>query len=339
MNLLMLAPLYDNKGQVRYFIGCQIDVSSLIEGGRGLESFATLLARDRSEERFGDSLDQDPKRILGDFGAMLNGEESTIIKSKSRPHSFSDEGLRSPLRSGTAMSGSVRAPRRRLGMDDEPSSDRHLWPHPSLGHSGRLPGVYQNVSDRSAHVPNPKTTPANNPTSQYLLVRPYPSLRITFTSPALRIPGLLQTKFLERIGGPENVREGLLDSLAHGTGVTAKITWLSSIQGNVEGKPRWIHCTPLLGSDEKVGVWMVVMVDKEEITGQLHRAAPSQDISGYPMSRPGSVLMASPSQRGAASPRFTGNKLYAEYLRREGRPGTSDSETERREVDHQFRDF
>jgi PAS domain S-box-containing protein len=87
MNLLMLAPLYDNKGHVRYFIGCQIDVSSLIEGGRGLESFATLLARDRAEDRFGDSLDQDPKRILGDFGAMLNGEESTIIKSKSRPHS------------------------------------------------------------------------------------------------------------------------------------------------------------------------------------------------------------------------------------------------------------
>lgn len=42
MNLLMLAPLYDNKGHVRYFIGCQIDVSSLIEGGRGLESFRDL---------------------------------------------------------------------------------------------------------------------------------------------------------------------------------------------------------------------------------------------------------------------------------------------------------
>jgi PAS domain S-box-containing protein len=155
MNLLMLAPLYDNKGHVRYFIGCQIDVSSLIEGGRGLESFATLLARDRSEDRFGDSLDQDPKRILGEFGAMLNGEESTIIRS--RPQTFSDEGIRSPLRSGTAMSGSVRAPRRRLGMDDEPPADRHLWPHPSLGHSGRLPGVYQNVSNRPPHDPHEKT--------------------------------------------------------------------------------------------------------------------------------------------------------------------------------------
>ena len=64
---------------------------------------------------------------------------------------------------------------------------------------------------------------------------------------------------------------------------------------------------------------------------------------------PGSVAMGSPSQRGAASPRFTGNKLYAEYLRREGRGGgsrggdeeerISEEARERREVDHQFRDF
>jgi hypothetical protein len=61
--------------------------------------------------------------------------------------------------------------------------------------------------------------------------------------------------------------------------------------------------------------------------------------------------MGSPSQRGAASPRFTGNRLYAEYLRREGRGGAgaggageeeermSEEARERREVDHQFRDF
>ena len=58
--------------------------------------------------------------------------------------------------------------------------------------------------------------------------------------------------------------------------------------------------------------------------------------------------MASPWQSGAASPRFTGNKLYAEYLRREGKGGElgegegvrmSEEARERREVDHQFRDF
>jgi PAS domain S-box-containing protein len=155
MNLLLIAPLYDNKGAVRYFLGCQIDVSSLIEDGRGLESFANLLARDRSESRFGDSLKKDPKHMLGEFGAVLNDEEANIVKNRTR--SFS-EGL--TTRPGTAMSGSVRAPRRRLGMDDA-VSDRHLWPHPSLGPSGRLPGVYQNVScaTHSTTSPQPQTNP------------------------------------------------------------------------------------------------------------------------------------------------------------------------------------
>lgn len=145
-------------------------------------------------------------------------------------------------------------------------------------------------------------------------MRPFPSLRITFTSPALRIPGLLQTKFLDRVGGPSHVREGILDALSHGTSVTAKISWLThsaapgnGVQGSMEGKPRWIHCTPLLGSDEKVGVWMVVMVEHEEVTGQLNRMTSTND---RPMSA---------AQYGAASARFTGDKLYTEYLRREGK--------------------
>lgn len=181
---------------------------------------------------------------------------------------------------------------------------------------------------------------------QYLLVRPYPSLRITFTSPALRIPGLLQTKFLDRVGGPQHVREGILDALAHGTGVTAKISWLTNSGANgdrhsssLEGKPRWIHCTPLLGSDEKVGVWMIVMVENEEVTGALnsHRAAAGG--------------MASPIQMGAASSRFTGDKLYEEYLRREGQDvgsirsprsqhgGSQVSMRERRAAENSFKDF
>jgi hypothetical protein len=152
MNLLLIAPLYDNKGHVRYFLGCQIDVSSLIEGGRGLESFANLLARDRSESRFGDSLQKDPKHMLGEFGAVLNDEEANIIKNRTR--SF-NEGI---MRPGTAMNGPVRAPRRRLGMDDA-TSDRDLWPSPNLGPSGRLPGVYQNVSASSVPIKQTKPPP------------------------------------------------------------------------------------------------------------------------------------------------------------------------------------
>lgn len=96
-----------------------------------------------------------------------------------------------------------------------------------------------------------------------MLVRPYPSLRITFTSPAMRIPGLVQSRFMDRVGGPQHIREGLLDALTHGVGVTARISWLMhSVRANrnsTQGKPRWVHCTPLLGSDKNVGVWMIGM--------------------------------------------------------------------------------
>ncbi|TKA69048.1 hypothetical protein B0A55_08719 [Friedmanniomyces simplex] len=358
MNLLMTAPLYDNKGAVRYFLGCQIDVSSLVEGGRGLESFSQLLARDRSDSRFG-GRQKDARHALGELGQMLSEDESNMIKSRSRRGSEDTTGAGGAGAGASSSSAALpssshrpaRGGRKFLGMDDT-AAERGLWPHPSLGPSGRLPGVYQS----------------------YLLVRPYPSLRITFTSPALRIPGLLQTKFLERIGGPLHVREGILDALSHGTGVTAKITWLThsasaglpgeresvgSFSGQMQGKPRWIHCTPLLGSDERVGVWMVVMVESEEVTGMLNqRSSQQQQQLGGDGGGPGS------SHLGAASPRFTGGKLYAEYLRREGRPPAvgeggsqyeggsqrsqrggkesvrgSHREREREEVDDQFRDF
>lgn len=276
MNLLMIAPLYDNKGAVRYFLGCQIDISSMIENGRGVESFAQLLAQDRTQSRFGGRTDKDPNSLLGDLKLLLNHEEMANIGQRARNQSV-DMGRTTPQ-------SPSRAGRRLLGMEEP----ERLWPSPSLGPSGRMPGVYQN----------------------YLLVRPYPSLRITFTSPALRIPGLLQTKFLDRVGGPQQVREGVLDSLAHGMSVTAKISWLTGAGGQnfnmpSEGKPRWIHCTPLLGSDDKVGVWMIVMVENEEITGTLNARSNLNEGPGSPM--------------GAASARYTGHKLYTEYLRREGK--------------------
>lgn len=34
-------------------------------------------------------------------------------------------------------------------------------------------------------------------------------------------------------------------------------------------RARYISCTPLLGSDDQVGVWMVVMVENEVVTGSL----------------------------------------------------------------------
>ena len=86
------------------------------------------------------------------------------------------------------------------------------------------------------------------------------------------------------------MREGLLDAFESGAAVTAKVTWLPHGQEN-EGmtngdsrpssrrggpppdqagaRTRYISCTPLLGSDDQVGVWMVVMVENELVTGSL----------------------------------------------------------------------
>ncbi|PNS19835.1 Phototropin-2 [Sphaceloma murrayae] len=283
LNLLMIAPLYDNKGTVRYFLGCQIDASSMIEHGRGFESFERLLAKDRVDSRLGHRQSKRPAEILAELSAMLNNDELTTLRNAT--HGITEESRTAtpPPSSRQAKNG-----RRILGMDDDAPSERALWPDQSLGPSGRLPGVYQN----------------------YLLVRPYPSLRITFTSPALRIPGLLQTKFMERIGGPPHVREGILDAMSHGTSVTAKINWIPLGADRQAGgaRQRWIHCTPLLGSDDKVGVWMIVMVENEEVTGRLNRISLE---SGRNTPRPAETAKS-----------FTSERMYQDYLRHEGRSET-----------------
>jgi hypothetical protein len=46
-NLLICSPLYDDKGAVRYFISAQVDVTGLVEEGRGVESFRQLLQKDQ----------------------------------------------------------------------------------------------------------------------------------------------------------------------------------------------------------------------------------------------------------------------------------------------------
>jgi hypothetical protein len=225
----MVSPLYDNKGCIRYFIGCQIDITNLIDQGRGIDSFQRLLAKEHAERRFGDVVKKRSSLALGDLGHMLNAEEIDLLKSSMAENSGESPSPSVRLRQNTA--------RRHLVM--EQLQEQNLWPLRHLGPS--LPGVYQN----------------------YLLVRPYPSLRITFTSPSLRIPGLAQSRFMTRIGGPEHLRESILEALQEGVSVTAKVSWLASAgntgvgAASAVGKPRWVHCTPLLGSDYRVGVWMV----------------------------------------------------------------------------------
>jgi len=135
INLLMVAPLYDNKGRVRYFIGCQIDITNLVDGGRGLESFRRLLAQDKIRCTFGLGSRKSSLSALDELGHFLNEEEVRSVLQRSSDNT--ESGRTTPARPGTA--------RRYIGMDDP--LEQEMWSAPHYGPSGRLPGVYQNVGD------------------------------------------------------------------------------------------------------------------------------------------------------------------------------------------------
>lgn len=107
---------------------------------------------------------------------------------------------------------------------------------------------------------------------QYVLVRPFPSLRILFASPSMRTPGLLRTPLFSKLGGSPQTLDMLLTAFQDNASITAKLRWLPdmSMSQDLPGLPpileedqehlRWMRATPLLGSDDKVGVWICVFV-------------------------------------------------------------------------------
>ncbi|KAI4247761.1 MAG: hypothetical protein L6R40_001347 [Gallowayella cf. fulva] len=216
VNLLMIAPLCDSRGQIRYHIGAQVDVSGLVKDCTDLESFQQLLSE------------------------MLNmGELETVRRFGGKMHRESyDEEEEIPRNGG---------PHRPRLLLQEPTADLGI---PSNRLSGKLSGIFQH----------------------YLLIRPYPSLRILFASPTLRVPGILQSPFMNKIGGSSRVRDELTSALAEGRGVTAKVRWVS--RADEEGRNRWIHCTPLVGSNGQIGVWMVVLVDDDQGLSRRFKQAP-----------------------------------------------------------------
>ena len=143
LNLVMMAPLMDHHGTVRYFIGCQIDISHLLEGGKGLESFKYLLDKDKEaiQKPLPDPLDnRPPLKVLRELGSLLNDEEIEVVHSQNRRNSIDSGRSSTPTRANNPPATA----RRYVGMD-EPIGDSNFWPPSAFGPSGRLPGVYQNV--------------------------------------------------------------------------------------------------------------------------------------------------------------------------------------------------
>jgi hypothetical protein len=275
MNLLMTSPLRDSHGTIRYFIGAQVDVSGLVRDCTDMDSLQRLADELNANTPKASPSTTSPhlaphKDEFQALTEMFNASElSTVRVHGGRMHSQTVD----PISDGHTSEAGTRAsdrPRLLLAENSDPELEPTPFPgrvHPSasldatLSSSGRLAGPY----------------------THYLLLRPAPSLRILFASPSLRVPGMLQSPFLERIGGSSRVREELEHALAEGRGVTAKVRWLSKFSEG-EGRSRWIHCTPLLGSNGNVGVWMVVLVDPSEGGGGQRRwrvAPPVGKVGGF----------------------------------------------------------
>ncbi|RAK94062.1 white collar [Aspergillus costaricaensis CBS 115574] len=231
MNLLQCAPLCDSHGRVRYFIGAQIDVSGLVMDGVQMESLRDL---QKQQMRDGVEVAEAPIGIqrdeFRDLSELFSPRELKVTQ---------DIGgsLFQPMTS-PALRNSFRTRWSVAEGEESVEADGIREKDTKMGTA--LVGVYEN----------------------YLLVRPYPSLRILFTSPSLQIPGILQSSFLSRIGSSAAIRDELLHALMSGRSVTARIKWLNRF--NAQGRDRWVHCTPLLASNGEVGVWMVVVVDDDE---------------------------------------------------------------------------
>lgn len=82
MNLLMVAPLCDSRGKIRYFIGAQVDISGLVKDCSDLESLHRLVSRseDMSNGMNGQREQQkDEKDELQELSEMLNQQEVEFV--------------------------------------------------------------------------------------------------------------------------------------------------------------------------------------------------------------------------------------------------------------------
>lgn len=285
VNLLMIAPLHDNEGKMKYLIGAQVDVTGLVENGRGLDTFRRyLLTRQTGRGRQTANSTAGKKNALTklrELSEMFDLEESAVVQTHSQASSVNrDDDSRS-----IESANRPKALRRLFVSDSDSESnddnstppsdaDKEAWKlaqeGPSGQASGRLPGVYDT----------------------YMLIRPAPSLRIIFVSKRLqKAVKTVQTRFLAHVAASRRTLTGLKESFLAGVPVSAKIKFMPEPgesrdgiklpsgykhEDDKNGKACWISATPLLGSDDRAGVWMVVFVEKAKATGR--RSATSSEI-------------------------------------------------------------
>lgn len=134
MNLLMMAPLLDSRGNLRYFIGAQIDVSGLVKDGTDLDAFQRMLEQQEAREER-----DEPKDEFQELCEMFNHAElDTVRKFGGNMHR---EHLEDQDDSNAFNGG-----RPRLLIQDQSTFDVDKPEKPAPRPEGRLSGPYKHVS-------------------------------------------------------------------------------------------------------------------------------------------------------------------------------------------------
>ena len=139
MNMLMIAPLCDSRGKIRYFIGAQVDVSGLVKDCTDLETLQRLVVQEQTGQNDADGDDQqEAKDDFQDLSEMLNmAELETVRKYGGRMHREYEDEEGDPSR--------TVAPHMPRLLLQEPTADVNQAFEHGTRQSGRLSGIYQNV--------------------------------------------------------------------------------------------------------------------------------------------------------------------------------------------------
>ena len=89
MNLLMIAPLLDSRGNLRYYIGAQVDITGLVKDCTDLDALQRMLNKQESEATNGADANEpeEPKDEFQELSEMFNmAELDTVRKHGGRMH-------------------------------------------------------------------------------------------------------------------------------------------------------------------------------------------------------------------------------------------------------------
>jgi hypothetical protein len=137
MNLLTVDPLFDSRGNIRYFLGAQVDVTGLCKDCTDLDSLRKLLTkREEGVEEDGSTKDvADSKQGFQHLSEMLSDEEVEVVKRC---------GGRMNSQQSQEADESHLAHRSRIHVRD--LSNEHKPGAPGLGYKRLKPGsIFQNV--------------------------------------------------------------------------------------------------------------------------------------------------------------------------------------------------